>query len=879
MTVIGASGTEYQLAVKVLNSGGEGDIYRVLGGTDKKLVKIYHSDVNSPELEEKLKIMVKRPPGSRVLTQVAWPLDIVYDTGNTFRGFVMPRLNINAELSDIYKYPQVIAISSQQKLVIAENICAVISAVHKAGYVFGDFNPRNIGVDKNTGKVAFLDTDSYHVTDKESKRVYRCTVCAPGYSAPELLEKCADHVSSHPSDSKQAYAATPLPTFTQETDNFALAAHIFKLLNNGYTPFGGIKETDSPSQASPGTGDAAVRRDNYCFKPGNKPQSAAIPPLDIFPQEAADLFTRAFMYGKIDPKQRPSAVEWHSVLEKYESTLTTCSKNALHQYDGKNTVCPWCEADRLYELSIGPAIKQKQYSSTTTSDKPPVNPYRSSSKTAAKSAQNSTRPPVKKSTMFKLIAIAIFISGIILIPIIRSYINQTGSSPVRDTIKEISYSDFTDYLEQNQIESVTIFDENVIECFLKGSTHYKIRIPPENTDLLSVLTERNVNISSAVSNTQSSISVQLFNAAQSYFDRGVEFSNRNDWDTAIQEFTDSIRMYPKFVEAYKNRGLAYFNKKDYDRAIADYTEAIKIGQTDTSTYSERGLAYFNKKDYDRAIADYTEVIRLDPNNSVAFDNRIKAYLAKSDYNSVIADYTQAIRLDPNNISAYSGRGDAYRKKNDNDSAIADYNQAINLDPSNSDAYYYRGLAYSNKKDYDRAIADYSQTIRLNQNNTDAYYYRGRAYGNKEDYDRAISDYSQAIRLNPNNVDAYYYRGRAYDNKKNYTQAIADYEQWEMVSLNYSGVFIGPNSYLKYAYFNRGDVYFERKDWDRAIADYSQAIRLDPKMAIAYDNRGAAYNNKGNYTQAISDYEEALKIDPDNTFAKNEIEHSRRNRGW
>src|SRR5215468_3408886 len=28
--------------------------------------------------------------------------------------------------------------------------------------------------------------------------------------------------------------------------------------------------------------------------------------------------------------------------------------------------------------------------------------------------------------------------------------------------------------------------------------------------------------------------------------------------------------------AYKNRGNAYYNKKDYDRAIADYSEAIKL---------------------------------------------------------------------------------------------------------------------------------------------------------------------------------------------------------------------------------------------------------------------------------------------------------------
>ena len=110
---------------------------------------------------------------------------------------------------------------------------------------------RNIGLDTNTGLVSFLDTDTYHVADKKTGGTYRCNVCAPGYAAPELLKKCTDYVAKKPQASKNAYAETPLPTFTQETDNFALAIHLFKLLMNGYTPFGGIIETASVSQSSP----------------------------------------------------------------------------------------------------------------------------------------------------------------------------------------------------------------------------------------------------------------------------------------------------------------------------------------------------------------------------------------------------------------------------------------------------------------------------------------------------------------------------------------------------------------------------------------------------------------------------------------------------
>lgn len=363
MTLKGSSGALYRLDAKPFSSGGEGAVYGLTDVADR-VVKLYHPDRISQELEQKLQIMASRPPSSAILSQVAWPLDLVYDLGRNFRGFVMPRLQITDELGAIYSYPPKRNISYQAKLIIAQNICAVISEVHRAGFVFGDFNPKNIGIDLNTCRVAFLDTDSYHIVT--GNYTYRCNVCLDGYVAPELIAKCAPY-------KVDAYANAPLPTFTPETDNFALAIHIFKLLMNGFTPFNGIRETESASTASPGVGNQAIKRDSYCFKPGNKPQSPAVPPLNVLPPEIADLFTRAFMYGRLDPKQRPSAVEWHKALRNYESSLVSCSKNSAHMYLRGLSACPWCEADDRFRraMSPSPQLTQRTFSAQPVTPPPP----------------------------------------------------------------------------------------------------------------------------------------------------------------------------------------------------------------------------------------------------------------------------------------------------------------------------------------------------------------------------------------------------------------------------------------------------------------------------------------------------------------------------
>jgi hypothetical protein len=95
-------------------------------------------------------------------------------------------------------------------------------------------------------------------------------------------------------------------------------------------------------------------------------------------------------------------------------------------------------------------------------------------------------------------------------------------------------------------------------------------------------------------------------------------------------------------------GKACYDQKDYDRAIADYTEAIRMKPGYAPAYVGRGNAYRAKGDYDRAIADFTQEIGLDPHSSL--------------YAETYRGY------------AYAMRGDTYKAKGDNDRAIADYTQ-------------------------------------------------------------------------------------------------------------------------------------------------------------------------------------------------------------
>jgi lipoprotein NlpI len=141
---------------------------------------------------------------------------------------------------------------------------------------------------------------------------------------------------------------------------------------------------------------------------------------------------------------------------------------------------------------------------------------------------------------------------------------------------------------------------------------------------------------------------------------------------------------PDLAKAFNNRGTAYYAKGDYDLAIADYNEAIRLDPKYSFAYNNLGNAYRANGDYDRAVANYNAAIRLDRKSVAAYYNRASAYYGKGDKNGAIADYSEAIRLDPKSPYAYRERGLAHLYSGTLAKALADVSQASKLDQK--DAY-------------------------------------------------------------------------------------------------------------------------------------------------------------------------------------------------
>lgn len=116
---------------------------------------------------------------------------------------------------------------------------------------------------------------------------------------------------------------------------------------------------------------------------------------------------------------------------------------------------------------------------------------------------------------------------------------------------------------------------------------------------------------------------------------------------ALELFNAQIKKNPKDAGGYAARGLLKQGEGDFDAAITDYTEAIRLDSKRAELYLGRGNSYSGKQEFDKAIVDFTDAIRLAPKSDTAYCTRGNSWYAKKEYGKAISDYLESNRISPN----------------------------------------------------------------------------------------------------------------------------------------------------------------------------------------------------------------------------------------
>jgi DNA-binding helix-hairpin-helix protein with protein kinase domain len=186
--IIFPNGTTLKQQRGPLGVGGEGKVFRVMNPEYPGLVaKVYKQ---LPDIDKQAKIILMTQmniPGVREVC--AWPTDALVDS-NTGQicGFTMRDISgfepLHHYYSPAWQKKNLPFLTWDKLVAIGSNIAAAFSLLHRNGIVVGDVNPNSLRV-SSSGRVAFIDTDSFQIINNDT--IYRCHVGVPAYTAPELL--------------------------------------------------------------------------------------------------------------------------------------------------------------------------------------------------------------------------------------------------------------------------------------------------------------------------------------------------------------------------------------------------------------------------------------------------------------------------------------------------------------------------------------------------------------------------------------------------------------------------------------------------------------------------------------------------------------------
>jgi Tfp pilus assembly protein PilF len=147
------------------------------------------------------------------------------------------------------------------------------------------------------------------------------------------------------------------------------------------------------------------------------------------------------------------------------------------------------------------------------------------------------------------------------------------------------------------------------------------------------------------------LSLSRINIARSNL--GYEFAQRGQFDEAVVQFQDAVRIAPTFLPARKSLALALARRGRIREAAEQYEMAIRFQPTDASLRVDYGLALANAKHQAEAKVQYETALRLQPGLAVAHLRLADLLLQIGQTADAIAEYNRALSLDAASPEAHN----------------------------------------------------------------------------------------------------------------------------------------------------------------------------------------------------------------------------------
>lgn len=221
------------------------------------------------------------------------------------------------------------------------------------------------------------------------------------------------------------------------------------------------------------------------------------------------------------------------------------------------------------------------------------------------------------------------------------------------------------------------------------------------------------------------VSIALWpRAARTHYLRGRAHLEAGDWNDAILDFDEALRLQPALLIALLDRVVAHVRLRHYAEALADLDLAGKNEAAPTRLYFMRARVYGLMGD--RASADREVALGMGkaPTDEQSWLARGEARLPK-DPKGALADFDAALNLNPRSRTAWGNKAHVLAEHlNDPGHAITALDESLKIFPEDAQAMASRAVLKARLGRRDDAIRDAAEALKFDGSASIAYQVAG-----------------------------------------------------------------------------------------------------------------------------------------------------------
>lgn len=159
------------------------------------------------------------------------------------------------------------------------------------------------------------------------------------------------------------------------------------------------------------------------------------------------------------------------------------------------------------------------------------------------------------------------------------------------------------------------------------------------------------------------------NKADDYIKRGNEFVKDRQFESAVKEYNEALKIDSKNAEVHLLQGLTFAQMHKLDKAVEHTKKATQLNPGYVTFY-QLGLIYATKYDVEKALESFDRSLKYSPESYEAMYQKGLVYMTQKKYDQAIQSFEKVTELNPYFNEAYVTLGGAYYHKGDKATALA-----------------------------------------------------------------------------------------------------------------------------------------------------------------------------------------------------------------